>query len=607
MSDLEHEEELARARLDRRMAGRMASLLRPVRGRVALVVLVELVLVLSVIARPWFLRDVIDNGLIPDGDGWRVDVHVVLWAMLGLAGVWLARFGLGGVGQYLAGTVAIRVLNDLRARVFTHVQSLSVRYFDRTKAGRIIARADRDVDSLEPAVINGPPELLGMALRCVGSGALLYAISPRLFWLLSPLIPALGLAMLMFQRAGAKVWRDIAEAKSRVTAHLCEGIAGVRVIKQTGFETANHSRYGALLSGLDRAAIRGSWAWGWFQPYSAVLFHAGLALLLVEGGRELALGQITVGQLAQAMFYIFVFLGPLQELGDLYEKIATATAAAQRIFLLLDTPVEIVDLPGARSLPTVAGNVAFEGVRFAYDPAGPPVIHDFSLEIPAGQTLAIVGPTGHGKSTLVQLLTRFYEPQSGRITLDGHDIRDLTQDNLRRHVAVVLQDNILFSGSILDNLRLAAPHAGDDALIAAVRSLGADEVLERLPAGYATKVGPGGNNLSHGQRQLVCLVRAYLADPRVLVLDEATSAVDIHTEGRLRRALSRLSVGRTAIVIAHRLTTIRGADRIVVIERGALVERGNHHELMSAGGRYAALYQAYEKEQGVLDTGTSTD
>jgi len=598
MSDLDHEEDLAKTKLDRRMANRMVSLLLPVLPRVIFVILVELILVCSVIARPWFLREVIDHGLVPHGHGWTLDVPIVLYAMIGLTAVWIVRFGLGGLGQYLSGTISLLVLKDLRLRVFSHVQALSVRYFDRTKAGRIIARADRDVDSLEPAVINGPPEFLGMLLRTVGAGWLLYITSAHLFWLVFPLFPALALAMAIFQKAGSRVWSHVAEAKSRVTAHLCETISGVRVIQQQGHEAKNLENYRHLLLQLDHTSIHGSWAWGWFGPYSSLLFIIGMSLLTVKGGIELTSGQITAGQLAQALFYITIFLGPLQELGDLYEKLATAAAAAQRIFLLLDTPIEISDVQDAMTLKTANGTIEFDHVTFSYDKASPVVIHDLQLLIPAGQVLAIVGSTGHGKSTLVQLLTRFYEPQTGKITLDGHDINSLTQESLRRQVAVVLQDNILFSGTILDNLRLAKPQAEDGELISAIEALGADEVLTRLPAGYKTLVGAGGSNLSHGQRQLVCLVRAYLADPRVLVLDEATSSVDVHTEQRLQKALRHLCIGRTAIIIAHRLATIRDADRIVVIEHGRLIEDGTHAALLAAHGKYSALYQANENEQG---------
>jgi ABC-type multidrug transport system fused ATPase/permease subunit len=415
-----------------------------------------------------------------------------------------------------------------------------------------------------------------------------------LFWSLIGLVPALLLAMVAFQRLGMRLWARVAEAKSHVTAHLVETVGGVRVIQQTAQEQPNRAHYKKLLHELDRTAIRGAWGWGWFQPYAALLFTAGIAILVVVGGIGLQRDELTMGQLTQAVFYIFVFLGPLQELGDLFERFATGAASAQRVFLLLDTAPEVIDPVTPLQLTEVHGEVSFDHVTFGYDPARP-VIHDLSLTIPAGEVLAIVGPTGHGKSTLVQLLSRFYDVQQGAVRLDGHDVRSVAQQDLRRHVGVVLQDNILFSGSVLDNLRLARPSATDDELIAAAKALGADDVLERLSASWQTEVGPMGAHLSHGQRQLVCLVRAYLADPAVLVLDEATSAVDIHTESRIQHALRRLSHGRTAIIIAHRLATIRDADRIAVVRDGRVVEIGDHRTLMAQSGAYAQLYQAYEQ------------
>ncbi len=594
MSDLEVEEAFARARLDRQTFHRLVALLRPVHGRLMWVLVVEAILVASIFARPWHIRMVIDYGLIPAESGWIVDHALIALMAAGLAATWILRFGLAGVTRWLTGTIAIRLLADLRAHLFTHVQSLSVRYFDRTRVGRIVARVDRDVDALEPLVVHGAPELLSTMMRCVGAGALLWWMSSTLFWSLCGIVPTLLLAMWAFKRFGTKLWSMVAEAKSRVTAHLVETVAGVRVIQQTTQEAANQAKYVGLLHVLDSTAIRGTWGWAWFQPFAALLFTAGVAILVVVGGIGLEQGDLTLGQMAQAVFYIFVFLGPLQELGELFERFATGTASAQRIFLLLDTKPDINDKESALPLTNVHGSVAFDHVTFGYDPARP-VIHDLSLTVAKGETVAIVGPTGHGKSTLVQLLARFYDVQQGSVSLDGQDVRTLQQRDLRRHVAVVLQDNILFSGTILDNLRLARPDASDEELIAAARTLGADSILERLPLKWHTKVGPLGAHLSHGQRQLVCLVRAFVANPRILVLDEATSAVDLHTEGRIQYALRHLSHNRTAIIIAHRLSTIRDANRIVVIQDGRIQEIGTHDALMTANGAYAKLYAAYER------------
>ena len=605
LSDIELEEALARQSLDRGMFGRLLPLVRPVRHLVLATILIETVLVASIFLRPWLIKLAIDKGLVRHGHSWTVDSHLILLIAGSMTLAWTARFSLAGVSQYLSGTAAIRVLADLRIRVFAHVQALSVGYFDRTKAGRIISRADRDVDTLEPLLIQGPPEFLSALLRCVIAGILLWMISPLLLFSVAGTVPLLACATIIFKRISQRNWAVVAENRSRFTAHLVDTVSGVRVIKQNVQEESNRARYGRLVHEFNRSVIRGGVRSNWFAPFTAILTTAGMAVLLVAGGRSLALHTITLGQMAESLFYVFLFLGPLQDLSDLFERYANGTACAQRIFLLLDTHPEVLDPQTPQHLEQVRGDVAFNDVVFSYSARSKvPVIDHLDLQIGAGEVLAIVGPTGHGKSTMVQLLTRFYDVRDGSVTLDGHDVRNLTQSTLRHHVGVVLQDNVLFSGSILDNLRLAAPNAGDEQLIAAARDLGADEVLESLAHGYHTDVGPLGTHLSHGQRQLVCLVRAYVADPAVLVLDEATSAVDVQTERRIQRALRRLCEGRTAIIIAHRLTTIRDADRIAVIRDGRLAELGSHTALIGQGGLYASLYRAYgENGSGLLESG----
>lgn len=596
LSDIQLEEVLAKTTLERGMFLRLLPLLRPVKKLVFAAIIIEALLVAAIFMRPWLVSELIDKGFIRSTDNTSVDYQIILWTGIAFTFTWAARFLLAGIGQYMSGRAAIHVINQLRIRVFSHVQKLSVGYFDRTKAGRITARADSDVNALEPLLIQGPPELLSALLRCLVAGIVLWLISPLLFSSVVAIVPVMLIATMIFKKISQRNWGIVAENRSRFTAHLVETVAGVRVIKQNTYETTNQQRYYTLVDNFNTALVHGNIRASWFAPFTAILTTTAMAVLLVVGGRGVALDQITMGQLAASLFYVFIFLAPLQELSDLFERYANGSACAQRIFLMLDTQPEIVDPEHPQTLQKVQGHVAFNQVKFAYNSkANQWVIDGLSLHLPAGEVLAIVGPTGHGKSTLVQLLTRFYDVNEGSVTVDSIDVRSLCQSDLRRHVGVVLQDNVLFSGSILDNLRLAVPNASDETLIEAAQALDAHELLAALPEGYYTQAGPLGSLLSHGQRQLVCLVRAYLANPAILVLDEATSAVDVKTERRLQVALRKLCEGRTAIIIAHRLSTIRDADRIAVIHEGKVVELGKHHQLIGAQGFYASLYQAYEE------------
>jgi len=603
LSDIELEEQLANQKLNRGMFWRLLPLLKPVKRLVLTAVLLEILLVGFIFLRPFFIQQVIDHGLLYDSTTAvkvvsGVDWQVVTWSLIGLAFTWGARFAIAGFSQYFSGSAAIRVLNQLRANVFSHVQQLSIGYFDRTKAGRIVSRIDRDVDALEPLLIQGPPEILSAILRFAMAGGLLYWVSPALFFSLAAVIPLLAISSFVFRSLSKHHYASVAENRARFTAHLVETVAGVRIIKQTAQEESNRRRYRKLVDDFIQALVDSNIASGWFSHFTGALTILGLMLLLVAGGREMALGHITLGQFAASMFYVYMFLGPLQELGDLVERYTSGVASAQRVFLLLDTKADINDKPNALVLEKIRGDVDFNNIVFAYNPkSNKPVIQNLNLKVAAGEVLAIVGPTGHGKSTLVQLLTRFYDVQSGAVLVDGVDIREIAQTNLRKHIGVVLQDNVLFSGTIMDNLRLAKPDAADDEFRHAAAELGIDDLISRLPHGYQTEVGAMGTHLSHGQRQLVCLVRAYLANPTILILDEATSAVDIQTERKIQHALRRLCEGRTAIIIAHRLATIRDADRIAVIRHGEVVEFGSHDDLITRQGNYSELYKAYEAGQ----------
>jgi len=595
LSDLEVEEKLAKTQIYRNMFHRLLPLIKPVKNLILGLIFVEILQVLTIFVRPWVVKYILDSGFIHQQDEIHLNYSVLKIAITILILCWILRFGLAGVSKYLSGMTAVKVINQLRQRIFDHVQSLHIGYFDKTKAGRIISRADRDVDTLEPLLVQGPPELLSVILRCSIASFLLWHIYPPFFWTLFLIIPILFFFTTIFKKISQKRWSKVAEERSKFTAHLVETVNGVKIIQQMGFVEKNHQKYKKLLHDFNQSLIQGSIRTSWFAPFTGLLSAIGTASLLVVGSYALSHGEITVGQLAESIFYVFLFLAPLQELTDLFDRYSNGTACAQRIFLLLDTKSEIINHAQSLNLSQINGDIRFSHVQFAY--VTKPVLNDFSLHIEAGTITAIVGSTGHGKSTIVQLLTRFYEPQQGEIYIDRYALKDIQQENLRKHISIVLQDNVLFSGSVIDNLRLVRPNASDKEIIQAIEELGADEILQELPQGYHSNVGILGSNLSQGQRQLICLVRAYLVDPKILILDEATSAIDIYTEQKIQQALRQLCKNRTCIIIAHRLSTIREADKIVVIHNGQVVEEGSHQQLIEHKNFYYQLYDSYQQNQ----------
>ena len=562
----------------------LVSLLGPYKGRVALMLVALLAATGAGLAPPYLAGKAIDSGIRGQDSG---ALTVVVALFIGAALVnWVASY----FQTYLISWVGQRALQDLRIQLFAHLQRLSMSFYSRNKAGVIISRITNDVQALDQLVTEGIATLFSATLTLIGTAVILVLLDPGLALVTFLCFPLLLAGSVIFRIASSGAYRLTREKIALVTAYLQETLSGVRVVRAFGQEHRHRRRFAELNDEHREANMRTVYLNAAYFPSVELLSAVATAAILLYGGNQVLDGAVTIGVLASFVFYLQSFFEPIQSLSQLYTTYQAGMAALDKIFELLDEEPEIADSPGATELPRLRGEIEFENVSFAYN-GEHPALEDVDLHVPPGQTVALVGSTGAGKSTLAKLVARFYDPDRGLVRVDGHDLRDVTERSLRSQLGIVPQESFLFSGTIRENIAFGRPDATDDDVGAAARAVGAHEFIERLPDGYDTEVGERGGQLSAGQRQLVAFARAAAADPRILILDEATSNVDVRTESQIERGLRRLLAGRTAIVIAHRLSTIRGAGRIVVLDHGRVAEQGTHDELLEAGGAYARLYR----------------
>jgi len=593
MSDIRRRVRQSRGR-GRKLRG-LIELLAPYKWRV-LAMFVSLVAATAAALAPAPLAKLaIDQG-IQRHDVGALNVIVALFLLSAIV------YAVASYAQtYLVGWVGQRALQDLRIRLFIHLQRLSIGFYSRNRTGVIISRMTNDVEALDQLVEDGMATLIQSGLTLIGVVVILFVLDPHLALLTFLVLPVLAIGAFAFRIASADAYRLTREKIAAITGYLQETLSGIRVVRAFGQERAHIKRFRELNDENRAANMTTVNLNAAYFPGVEFLSAIVTVEILVIGGVEAINGHTSTGVVFAFIAALNNFFDPIQQLSQLYTTYQSGMAALDKIFDLLDEQPDLADAPDATELPKIRGEIRLDEVAFKYgsgadDHAGY-ALRDVDLVIPPGQTVALVGETGAGKSTFAKLVARFYDPTTGGVLVDGHDLRTITAHSLRSQMGIVPQEGFLFSGTIRENIAFGRPDATDDEIEAAARAVGAHGFISELEHGYNSQIGERGVQLSAGQRQLVAFARALVADPRILVLDEATSNVDVHTESLIEQGLRRLVAGRTAIVIAHRLSTIRHAGRILVLEHGQVVEDGTHDELLEAQGRYWRLYRDWAESQ----------
>ena len=577
--------------LDLRLITRLIGYMRPYAGKRNAMIVMVLLRSLQLPAMAWSIGAVIDGPIAH-----HAPLSSILWAAAGVLALAGSTQVVFHFRQRLALELGEAVIHDLRQQIYEHLQRMPMSFYNKTKIGRIISRVTSDCEALRVGV----QDVLFVSLVGVGqmltAGLIMLYYDWALFSVVAAMSPVLYVLNRYFRRQLSAAYRRIQESFSRVTATLAESINGVRVTQAYVRQETNAGLFRELMQWHGNNVMQGVRMEGLLMPLLELNSQTFIAALLLVGGYRVLTPEIGMppGDLIRFFFLANIFFSPIQILGNQYNQALTSMAGAERVFGLLDRPPEWQDAPDARPLPPIVGHVELRSVTFGYEPDRM-VLHDICFTAQPGQTVALVGRTGSGKSSIINLIARFYLPQQGAVLIDGHDTRGITGDSLHHQMGLVLQQNFLFTGTITENIRVGKPTATDSEVLEAARRLDCLDMLQALPQGLETQVGERGASLSLGQRQLVCFARAMLADPRILILDEATSSVDTLTELRIQRALAKLLAGRTSFVVAHRLSTIRSADQILVLEDGRILQRGTHAELLAFGGEYAHLVEQFSR------------